>query len=205
MNTMDARKYNDKVMNGLFRDIYPVIAGQILELTGVRSGRCIDLGGGPGMLGICIARASDLRVTIVDPLADCLALAEENIAKHGLTGRVTTRRGAAEALPVGDGEADLIVSRGSIYFWTDQGKGLREVYRALSPGGWAYIGGGFGSQELRDRIFAEQANDAEWQTGIAERGRNNPPGHFRAVLAEAEISGEVHSGERGTWIVFRKP
>lgn len=205
MFAMNAREYNGRVMNGLFRDIYPVIAEQVLATTGIRSGLCIDLGGGPGMLGIRIAEASNLRVTIVDPLADCLALAEENIARHGMAGRVTTRQGAAEALPVADGKVDLIVSRGSIYFWTDQGKGLCEVYRTLRTGGWAYIGGGFGSQALRDRIFAEKANDAEWNAGVAERGRKNPPGHFRNLLDEAGIPGEVRTDERGTWIVFKKP
>lgn len=205
MFTMNARQFNDNAMNGVFRDIYPVIAEQVLELTGIRSGLCIDLGGGPGMLGVWIARSSDLHVAIVDPLADCLALAEENIAKHDLTGRVTTRHGAAEALPAADGEADLIISRGSIYFWEDQGKGLREIYRALAPGGWGYIGGGFGNQALRDRIFAEKANDPEWKNGVAERGRKNPPSHFRNLLDEAEIPGEVRTDERGTWIIFRKP
>lgn len=205
MFTMNAKEYHYKIMNGLFRDIYPVIAGQALARTGVTSSLCIDLGGGPGMLGICIAQCSDLRVVIVDPLADCLALAKENIARHGLSGRVTIRRGAAEALPVGDGEAALVVSLGSIYFWEDQGKGLHEVFRALKPGGWAYIGGGFGNQALRDRIFAEKANDPEWKAGMSERGRKNPPGHFSALLTETGIPGEVRSDDSGTWIVFRKP
>lgn len=205
MFAMNAREYNDRIMNGLFRDIYPLLAEQALARTGVKSGLCIDLGGGPGMLGIRMALSSDLRVAIVDPLADCLAVAEENIARHGLTGRITTRQGSAEALPLADGEADLIVSRGSIYFWEDQGRGLAEVYRALRSGGWAYIGGGFGSQALRDRIFAEKAGDAEWTEGVAERRRKNPPSHFRTLLAEAGISGEVRSDDSGTWIVFQKP
>lgn len=205
MFTMNAREYNDKVMNGLFRDIYPVIARQALDRTGIRTGLCIDLGGGPGMLGICIAQASDMAAIIVDPLADCLALAHENIARHRLVGRVTTRQGVAEALPAADGEADLIVSRGSIYFWEDHGKGLGEVDRALKPGGWAYIGGGFGGRELRDGIFSDKADDAEWNRQMAERKQKHPPDHFRSLLTAQGIPGVVESDDRGTWIVWRKP
>ena len=32
---------------------------------------------------------------------------------------------------------DLVVSRGSIYFWEDQGRGLLEILRVLRPGGLA--------------------------------------------------------------------
>lgn len=201
---MNVQDFNDNVMNSLFRDIYPVIAQQALAITGVCSGFCIDLGGGPGMLGISVALHSGLHVAIVDPLEECLVLAEGNITRHALSGRVTTRKGAAEALPISDGEADLVVSRGSIYFWESQGKGLREVYRVLKPGGWAYIGGGFGNRALREKIFAEKAKDDKWISGVTERGRNNAPDDFRALLSDVDIAGEVRSDESGTWIVFQK-
>lgn len=38
-----------------------------------------------------------------------------------------------------------VSSRGSIFFWDDPVKGLREVYRVPRPGGKAHIGGGAGS------------------------------------------------------------
>jgi ubiquinone/menaquinone biosynthesis C-methylase UbiE len=205
MLAMNARQYNERTMKGLFRKIYPVIAEQAIARTGIRSGLCVDLGGGPGMLGICVAKASDMQVVIVDPLADCIELARENIGEHGLGHRVTAEIGRAEALPFPDGLLDLVVSRGSIYFWESQRQGLREIFRVLRPGGCAFVGGGFGTRELRDEILAEKAGDAEWNDARKERGNRHPPEHFRAMLAELAIDGVVDSGDEGMWIVFRKP
>lgn len=202
---MDARKYNERTMKGLFRKIYPVIAEQAMARTGIRSGLCIDLGGGPGMLGICVAAASRLNVIIVDPLPDCVELARENIAERGVAHRVAAQIGRAESLEFADGTIDLVVSRGSIYFWEDQGRGLREIHRVLRPGGWAFVGGGFGSRELRDEILAEKASDSEWNQARKERGARHPPEHFRKLLAEVRIDGVVDSGDEGMWIVFKKP
>lgn len=205
MQVFDARSYNENTMKGLFRKIYPVIAGQIVSRTGVRQGHCIDLGGGPGMLGIRIAQASELRVTVVDPQAECVALAFENIAEHGLGERVEARAGCAEQLDFADDSVDLVVSRGAIYFWTDQAAGLREIHRVLRPGGWAWVGGGFGNRELREEILAAKAADGDWNRARKERGQRNPPEHFARLLGELEIAGEVRHDDEGTWIVFRKP
>jgi ubiquinone/menaquinone biosynthesis C-methylase UbiE len=205
MFAMNARQYNERTMKGLFRKIYPVIAEQAIARTGIRAGLCVDLGGGPGMLGICIAQASDLQVVVVDPLPECINLARENIAERDLFERVAAEVGRAEALAFPDAAVDLVVSRGSIYFWQDQRQGLREIFRVLRPGGWAYVGGGFGNKELRDEIFAEKAGDAEWNRQRSERGSKHPPEHFRALLTELAIDGEVESGDEGMWIVFRKP
>ena len=47
------------------------------------------------------------------------------------------------ALPFEDHFADLIISRGSLWFWKDQVKGLQEINRVLKVGGVAF-GGGLG-------------------------------------------------------------
>jgi len=203
--SMNARKYNEETMKGLFRKIYPVIAEQAIARTGVRKGLCLDIGGGPGMLGICLAEASDLAVMVVDPLADCIELARENIAERGLDHRVGARQGSAEALPYADETVDLVVSRGSIYFWDDQRQGLREIHRVLRPGGWAYVGGGFGSIELKNEILADMADNEEWNRKREARGRKHPPGHFQSLVEELGLDGAVENGDAGMWIVFRKP
>ena len=48
----------------------------------------------------------------------------------------------AESMPFEDNFADLIVSRGSMFFWNDQTKVFKEIYRVLKPNGMAYIGCG---------------------------------------------------------------
>jgi len=205
MFAMNARQYNEQTMKGLFRKIYPVIAAQAIARTGIRSGLCVDLGGGPGMLGVCVAEASELQVVIVDPLAECVELARENITEHGLPHRVAAQVGRAEALPLADGTVDLVVSRGSIYFWENQRQGLQDIFRVLRPGGWAFVGGGFGSNALRAEIFAAMADNAEWNAQYQERGRQHPPGHFQSLLRELAIDGAVEAGDSGRWIIFRKP
>lgn len=52
MVAFDARDFDKKMSKGVLRNVYPFLARRILERTGIKTGRCIDLGGGPGMLGI---------------------------------------------------------------------------------------------------------------------------------------------------------
>ena len=204
MYTFNAAEFNEKVMKGHFKKIYPVIAKQILERTGITSDRCIDLGGGPGMLAVELAKASTLDVMVCDVTVECVALAKENSQEHGVHERVSAVQGSAEKLPFDDNSVDLVVSRGSIFFWENQQQGISEVYRVLRPGGWGYIGGGFGTAELLQEIMAEKADDPTWDAQRKERLAKNPPGHFEAMLLNLGIDGIVERGEAGMWIIFKK-
>ncbi|NTW51875.1 MAG: class I SAM-dependent methyltransferase [Chlorobiaceae bacterium] len=205
MYTMDAVEFNEKVMKGHFRKIYPEIARQVINRTGVITGRCIDLGGGPGMLGISIAKITMLRVTVVDLMQECVELVRQNSLEEGYGHRVDAMQGVAEELPFEDRSIDLVVSRGSIFFWENQQQGLAEVFRVLRPGGWAFIGGGFGTLELLREVEQLRANDPEWSRKRKERMTKNPPEHYRALLKRLGITGTVEHEEAGTWIIFSKP
>src|ERR1035437_3386281 len=202
MYEMNAKEYDEKVMKGHFKKVYPLIASQILQITKISEGKCIDLGGGPGMLGISMAEITNLEVVIYDLLPDCVQLAKENAAERNLSHRVTSRQGVAEDIQFPDNSIDLVISRGSIFFWEDQKKGISEIYRVLKSDGWAYIGGGFGSQELLDEVIEQRKNEPQWESDRKQRMTRRPPEYYQSILEDLEIPGFVQIGRAGTWIIF---
>ncbi len=205
MYTMNAKEYDEKVMNGFFKKVYPVIASQIVERTQITEGKCVDLGGGPGMLGISLAKITNLQVTVYDLMQECVKLVAKNSLENGVSHKVNAMQGRAEEMSFEDNSIDLVASRGSVFFWEDQPKGLSEVYRIIKPGGWAYIGGGFGTAELLKEVNEQRSADPEWKEKRKHRMKKNPPEHFVAILKELEIEGVVEWSEEGTWIIFQKP
>jgi hypothetical protein len=77
-------------MHAIARDLAPTVATK-LDLKGVR--RLLDLGGGPATYAITFAQVNPgLSATVFD-LPMPLKIAQENIAKNGLTDRVQTMAG----------------------------------------------------------------------------------------------------------------
>jgi ubiquinone/menaquinone biosynthesis C-methylase UbiE len=141
---MDAKKF-DTIARALFARVYPVIANQIKERTGITAGNALDIGAGGGYLSIALARITDLHITLLDKSAEMLSIAAKNIAAGGLQARLKPLRGDVHHIPLPDSSIDLAVSRGSLFFWRDQETAFKEIYRVLSPDGVAYIGGGLGN------------------------------------------------------------
>lgn len=121
------------------------VAEDVFNYCRPDQGLWVDLGSGSGGLGLALARGSCSTVVFVDSSAKALSDALENAKQSGLAGRARAVAGRAESLPLASGSVNLVTSRGSIFFWNDPPRGLREVYRILRPGARALVGGGFGS------------------------------------------------------------
>jgi release factor glutamine methyltransferase len=80
-----------------------------LDLIGGRPAVVADVGTGSGALAVAIAAgAPRARVWATDPSPEAVALARENVGRHGLADRVTVRRGnLLEPVP---GSLDLVVA-----------------------------------------------------------------------------------------------
>jgi SAM-dependent methyltransferase len=196
----------DAIAKGPFAPIYPVIARQILDTCGIVRGTCIDLGCGPGHLALALAAQSDLSVDALDASPDMLAIAEQNILDAGLAARVRPVPGDVHGLPYTDNSVDLIVSRGSLFFWDNRKQAFAEIYRVLRPGGRTFVGGGFGTAALKAAITEKMRTiDPEWEEKAAGRlSRENTDAIRRDLEAAGIPDCEILRDEAGFWIVMRK-
>jgi len=204
---------------------YPYIAADILEYCRPRKGIWVDLGSGSGGVGFALAvaetpAASESTIVLLDPDADALSQGLQNAQSKGLAHRVVAVVGKAESMPLPDRSVDLVVSRGSIFFWDDPVKGFQEVYRVLRPGGEAMIGGGRGKHypEWARREFSRRRHgNMDPNSEATKRFRRlRSPDTFRqwaeqAGLPDFKVIGQGGLGPddpragKGIWLRFSKP
>ncbi len=101
----------------------------------------VDVGSGAGIDSLIAARmvAPGGRVVGVDMTPAMIEKARRAAVMSGLN-NVEFRMGYAEALPVEDGWADVVISNGVLNLVQDKPAALAEMARALKPGGRLQIG-----------------------------------------------------------------
>jgi SAM-dependent methyltransferase len=117
---------------------YERFAKEILEEGRPTEGaRILEIGPGPGWIGVILARARpDLRIEGVDASDDMVRAYGATIEAEGLADRVSVRLGKVERLREAiDGSFDLVYSNGSLHHWDDPRAGFSSIRSALSPGG----------------------------------------------------------------------
>lgn len=107
-------------------------AALAIGLTGLAPGdHLVDIGCGPGRAAR-LAASHGAAVVAVDPARVMLRVARLSTRRSTA---ISWRVGAAEALPVEAGAADVVWSLSAVHHWADVEVGLREAWRALRPGG----------------------------------------------------------------------
>lgn len=111
--------------------------GNPLAFASLKPGEVVlDVGSGGGLDAFLAAKKVGPagRVIGVDMTSDMLERARASAQRSGID-NVEFRQGFAEALPVADGEVDVIISNCVINLTEDKGHVFREAFRALKPGG----------------------------------------------------------------------
>ena len=81
---------------------------------------------------------------------------------------------------------------------------MSEVYRILKPGGWAYIGGGFGNKELQQSIHNKRLKAGELGLESSPCRKDISVEDYQKMIDDLGIKGEASRTEKGFWIIFQK-
>ncbi|WP_411682303.1 class I SAM-dependent methyltransferase [Clostridium thailandense] len=196
----------DEIASNVFGPIYPVIASQIKEKTNINEGTCIDIGCGGGHLGVEMTKISNLFTYLLDISPYVLKVADSRIKSNDFEYRMKAILGDVLNIPFDNETVELVISRGSVWFWKDQVKAFKEIYRVLSKGGCAYIGGGFGNARIKKEVFEKmEARDGNWEERRKGFVKDNNAEKFNRMLTEANIpSYEIIDDDTGLWAYIKK-
>ena len=136
--------YEDAWLDGIPEGSIASLAGtgNPFSLGVLRAGeRVVDVGCGAGIDSLIAARMVGVSGSVVgiDMTPSMIEKARVAAAAMGAE-NVEFRDGFAEALPVADEWADVIISNGVMNLFPDKVAGLGEIARVLKPGGRLQIG-----------------------------------------------------------------
>ncbi len=159
--------------------------GNPTALARLRPGEVVvDIGSGGGLDAILAGKAVGPagRVIGVDMTPQMLARARAAAAKAGLE-QVEFRAGQAEALPLDDASADVVISNCVINLTEDKGLAFAEAFRVLRPGGRLEISDIVSDRALPLDLQADPAGWAECVSGAL------PEGEYLDLIRQAGFSG----------------
>ena len=109
----------------------------IREVAAINPAAVLDVACGTGDSTIALAKAlpEGCRITGVDISRQMLAVMKKKVDSEGLESRISVETGDAEALDFPDGSFDAVTCDFGVRNFENLEKGLREMLRALRPGG----------------------------------------------------------------------
>ncbi|MFP4379771.1 MAG: class I SAM-dependent methyltransferase [Candidatus Sumerlaeia bacterium] len=201
-----------KHATGNLAPVYSLLAEQIVEdyALAQKAGIGIDIGGGPGDLVMELAKRTGKMYWInADINPHNFPYLYRRVTEAGLGHRVGAIFADALAMPFREDYADIVVSRGTFQFWSDQEAAFSEIYRVLKPGGVAYIGRG-----LPDAMPGEDAQALRKKHGSGPKySVSDTEARLRKVMKACKIQDyriHIHKDPEypevnyGIWLEIRK-
>ena len=190
-------------LNLLWEPIRPYLARQIEEVYRRRDGHVLEMGPFSGLIFELVRINIGRSFTIAAFPQATTPLYRSEAQKHKLEGRVRIIESDSSLSNIDEGNVDLAIFRGALFFPRLFQVDFRAIYRTLSTEGIALIGGGFGKYtplEVISRIGkrSEQLNSAMGRVRVTVESVRD---QLRSSTLEEKC--EITT-EGGLWVVLRK-
>lgn len=104
--------------------------------SGISSGLALEVGPGPGYLGLeWLKNTKNTTLKGLDISDDMIAIARKNASEYGLSDRVEYVKSDAQKMPFEDNYFDAVFTNGSLHEWAYPEENINEINRVLKPGG----------------------------------------------------------------------
>lgn len=142
--------------------------------NGITSGLALELGPGPGYLGLewlKLTQGTMLQGLDISP--DMIEIAEKNAEEYGLSDRVEYVQSSGEKMPFEDNLFNAVFTNGSLHEWSEPQITFDEIWRILKPDGRIFI-----SDLRRDMSFL-----IRWFLWINTKPKEIRPGLITSINA----------------------
>jgi ubiquinone/menaquinone biosynthesis C-methylase UbiE len=167
----DTQMYDAMMRN--MRDKGWIETNLILK-EGISSGLALEVGPGPGYLGLeWLKKTEGTRLKGLEISDDMIALAKKNVTEYSLSDRVEYYQGDAKKMPFEDGHFDAVFTNGSLHEWAHADMVFDEIARVLKPGGRYVI------SDLRRDMIAP----VRWFLWLTVKPKEMRPGLITSISA----------------------
>jgi ubiquinone/menaquinone biosynthesis C-methylase UbiE len=116
------------------------IETRILLKKGIARGHALEVGPGPGYLGLEWLRLTEgTRLTGLEISPAMIETARKNSRDYGLEGRAEYVLGNGRMLPFPADSFDAVFTNGSLHEWADPVSTFKEMWRVLKNGGSLFV------------------------------------------------------------------
>src|SRR5262249_41497503 len=130
--------FDDTLLPTIYQDRHHATLSRIERLGLDANARILEAGGGSGLISITLAHDGH-TVDALDPTTAMLEMTRADALKHGVPDRVRLHMADVHNLPFASQTFDLVIAVGVIPWLHSERAALREMRRALKPGGYLLI------------------------------------------------------------------
>jgi hypothetical protein len=190
-------------INRLWKPVYPHLGRQIQELYGRRDGKVLEIGPFSGVIFSLMKDGIGTSCAIASFPSGMADSYLQEAREAGLADRIQILESDPSLGGIGATSVDLAIFRGAFFFPSIFEIDLAAIEGVLSPGGIAFVGGGFGKYTPNNVLLDLGKRSRELNLSIGKIEITEQT--LRKIVADSGLKAQATIiDEGGLWVLIRK-